>query len=59
MKEYMLARLREGSTWRGIIAMLTAAGVSLQPDQQEAIISLGLAIMGVVGVFMKDQPHNP
>jgi len=30
---YIYARLSEPSTWRGIIALVTAAGVALPPDQ--------------------------
>jgi hypothetical protein len=30
---YIYARLSEPSTWRGIIALVTAAGVALSPDQ--------------------------
>lgn len=43
----------EVSTWRGIVMILTAAGIQLDPDQQAAIISLGLAVAGVLGLFFK------
>lgn len=56
MKNYFLDRLREPSTWRGILALLTAAGVALSPEQGEAIIAAGLALIGLVGVFTKDKP---
>ena len=52
---YILNRLSEASTWRGIIAMLTAVGVTLDPAQIDAIIALGLALMGAVGVFFPDK----
>ena len=56
LKEYFISRLREASTWRGIMALLTAAGVALDPNQIEAIVSAGLAIIGVIGLFFSDAP---
>ena len=51
---YLLDRLREASTWRGVLALLTAVGVTLEPDQIEAIVAAGLAAIGVIGVFLPD-----
>lgn len=44
---YMLERLREPSTWRGIVMLVTALGVSLTPDQQSAISKQGLPLSGL------------
>jgi len=55
MNEYLLARLSEASTWRGIMMALTAFGVALSPEQIEAIIAVGLAIAGVIGIFFPDK----
>lgn len=55
MKAFILARGKEASTWRGIVALLTAAGVTLSPEQGEAIIALGLAVIGAIGVFFADK----
>jgi hypothetical protein len=55
MKDFILARGKEASTWRGIIALLTAAGVALTPEQGEAVVALGLAIIGAIGVFTADK----
>lgn len=55
MLEFFKERFSEASTWRGIIALLTACGVSLSPEQSSAIIAAGLAMMGVVGVFTADK----
>lgn len=55
MKSYLLERLKEASTWRGLTALLTAIGVALSPEQVNAIVSAGLALMGVLGVFTKDK----
>lgn len=43
----------EASTWRGLIFILTAVGLQLDPEQQAAIISAGMAGAGLVGVFFK------
>lgn len=55
MKQYILDRAKEPSTWRGLILLLTAAGVPLAPELQSAIISVGLAIAGLIGVATPDQ----
>jgi len=51
---YLINRLKEPSTWRGLIAVLTSFGVALSPDQKEAVIATGLALMGVIGAFFPD-----
>jgi hypothetical protein len=55
MKDYIKARLKEPSTWRGIILILTAAGVPIAPQMGEAIICIGLALAGGVGVVTPDK----
>lgn len=52
---YLIDRLSEASTWRGLIAFATAAGIVVSPDQAEAIIAAGLAFIGVLGAFTKDK----
>jgi hypothetical protein len=54
VKEYLLARLSEASTWRGIIMLATAAGVVFTSAQAEAVIAAGLALAGLVGAFSPD-----
>lgn len=51
---YILARLGEPSTYRGLFALLTALGLALNPEQAAAITSTGLALIGMVNVFKKD-----
>lgn len=55
---YLVQRLQEPSTWRGLILLLTAAGVSLEPALAEAIIATGLALAGLVGVLTRDIPTD-
>lgn len=49
MKSYVLARLKEPSTWRGVVMMLTALGVPIAPGMADAIIAVGLALAGLIG----------
>ena len=55
MKTYLLERMREPSTWRGIIMLLTAIGVPVAPALADAIISVGLAVAGLIGVATPDK----
>ena len=55
MKDYLIARAKEPSTWRGIILLLTAAGVPIAPEMQTAIISAGLALAGISGAITPDK----
>lgn len=48
--------LGEAATWRGFVMILTAVGIQLDPDQQAAIISAGLAVAGILAVFFKRNP---
>ena len=53
---WLLNRLREPSTWRGLVWLATVAGLSLRPDQAEAIVTGGIALAGLLGVFLSDEP---
>ena len=50
-----MERVRERSTWLGLVSLLTAIGVTLSPDQVAAIAAAGVAIGGVVAVFTRDK----
>jgi hypothetical protein len=55
MKSYFLSRAKEPSTWRGAILFLTAIGVPIAPQLQEAIITAGLGLAGLIGVLTPDR----
>ena len=55
MFDYILARLKERSTWLSIVTLVTVAGVTLSPEQQEAIVTAGAAIAAAIGVFTADK----
>jgi len=57
MKEvlnWLVARLGEQSTWRGLIGLVTAAGVAITPEQTAAIVAVGMAAIGLVNVFRSE-----
>jgi hypothetical protein len=56
MLEFIVERLKERSTWLGLIAIITAAGLGISPEQGEAIALAGTAIAGAVAVFTADTP---
>lgn len=55
MKQYILDRVKEPSTWRGAILFLTAIGVPIAPQLAEAIVTAGLGIAGLVGILTPDR----
>lgn len=58
MKEFLkfaLSRLRERSTWLGLISLATALGLLLTPEQQETVIAAGMALGGLIGAFTRDK----
>lgn len=54
MLKKILDNLRYPSTWKGLIALLSVIGVSLSPDQLEAITAAGVALYGAISLFFSD-----
>lgn len=54
-KQYIIDRLQEPSTWRGIIRLLTACGVPIAPELAIQIMAIGMAATGIVGIFTADK----
>lgn len=54
MKAYIIARLREPSTYAGIASFLAAAGVAIAPELWEALTTVGVALAGVGLALSKD-----
>lgn len=53
--KYILERLKEPSSWRGLVLIATAFGVTLNPDLVSAIIAVGTGLAGVIGFVCKDK----
>lgn len=54
MKTYLIARLKEPSTWRGLVLIATACGAVLSPDQMETIVTGGMMVVGLIGALTSD-----
>jgi hypothetical protein len=54
MKDYLINRLKEPSTWRGLIVLATTMGASIAPQLAEAIIIVGAGLFGGIDVVKKD-----
>lgn len=54
LKLYVVNRAKEASTWRGVIMLLTAVGMKITPEMADAIISVGIAVAGLVGMLLPD-----
>jgi hypothetical protein len=53
MKQYLLSRLKEPSTWRGAAFILAACGVpSVDPN---LVMQVGLGIAGIIGMATADK----
>ena len=52
---YILARLQENSTWRGLSLIVGAMGAHLEPDKAELFIFAGLMFSGLIGASFPDK----
>jgi hypothetical protein len=50
----ILEYLKQESTWRGIIAIATAFGITVSPEQAGAITAAGLAAIGLINTFKRN-----
>lgn len=55
MIEYILERLKEKSTYVGIFALLSAAGVTVAPDMWAGIVAAASAVAGLALILIKDK----
>ena len=59
MLKFFLDRFKEPSTWRGLVMLATGFGVALTPEQADAVVGVGIAVVGLIGVLTADQPKLP
>lgn len=52
IKKFILGRLKEASTYRGLLVIAGIFGASFDPSQTDAIITACIAIYGVMAVFL-------
>lgn len=53
--KYIIERLKEPSTWRGMIMVLTAFGVGWSPENQALVVSAGVGVAGLLGAVLPDR----
>lgn len=53
--EFIKTKLSESSTWRGLVALATALGLTLSPELSDAIVAAGLGLIGVINVIIKEK----
>lgn len=54
---WLLARMRERSTWLGITGCLASLGLAIAPELGEAIAGFGVAAASLVAVITADRPE--
>lgn len=52
--KFLISRLSEPSTYKGIVLAITGLGLYISPELAAAITSLGLGITGLIGIFTAD-----
>ena len=52
---YLLSRLKEPSTWRGLIRLAAVGGVVIAPEHFEDFVAIGLLGAGILGAITKDK----
>lgn len=58
--DYILARLGENSTWRGIAMFVAACGVKNMSDNKwAAITAVALSVIAAINVFRNTTPKPP
>ncbi|KJV39607.1 MULTISPECIES: hypothetical protein [unclassified Brevundimonas] len=56
VRDYILPRLKERSTYVGLVALATAFGMSIDPTYVDVALAIGAAVGGVLGIVWKDKP---
>lgn len=52
--KYLLERISEPSTWRGLMMLATGFGIALSPETIEQVVIAGTAMTGLIGMFTTD-----
>lgn len=55
VRSYFGCRIRERSTWLGMIAVATACGVHISPELTEELLKVGMIIGGAISIVTKDK----
>lgn len=52
--DWILARLKEPSTWKGLAALLGSIGIAVSPDLILQIGSAAIAVIGIIEMLRKE-----
>ena len=53
--QFIINRLKEPSTWRGIVLFAVGVlGVRWSPESQQAVVSAGVGVAGLLGMVLPD-----
>jgi len=55
--DWVLERLKEASTWRGLATLLGAAGVVLSPEFWLQIGAVVGAVLGAIEIYRKEKTN--
>lgn len=53
--DWLIARGKERTTWLGVIAIASSFGITIAPEMTEHVVSVGLALTGLVAIWIKDK----
>jgi len=55
---WLKERLTEKSTYQGLIGLMGAVGVTVNPDMIESIIGLAVSLISVIEIMRKEKPND-
>ena len=55
MFDFILARSKEPSSWRGVSLFLTAFGIYIEPALYAQITTVGMGVAGLIGMVTADK----
>lgn len=56
IRDYLLARAKEKSTWAGVFTFLASvAGIAIAPEKAELITTVGTALAGLLIMALKEK----
>jgi hypothetical protein len=56
IREHLLAVMQQPSTWARIVALIaTISGFNVSPDDQDAIVKVGVSVVGLLVVLWRER----
>jgi hypothetical protein len=52
--QWIINRLHEPSSWRGLIWLATAVGISISPEVAAQVVTVGMSVAGLIGLLSKN-----